>query len=220
VRVTFVQTSALALLPTALATFRETAPDLGVEVLQRETAPAIDDLRSHAVDLVVGIDYDPVPARRHRDVDRHDLIREDVLLGVPARDPLAAGGGPIALAAVENRPWAAGHRGPGHAAVVEHVCNRIGGYAPDVRHRTDDVLILRALVSARAAVTLLPALIGTATPQVAVRPIAEGTLRRTIFTAARAAGAGSSAVSAVRAALRAAAVAATGSRDDAEVADA
>src|SRR5262249_39749447 len=156
VRVTFVQTAALAPLPAALAALRETAPDLGVEVLQRETAPALEDLRSHAVDVVVGIDYDPVPARRHRDVDRRDLIREDVLLAVPARDPLAAGG-PIALAAVEGRPWAAGHRGTGHAAVVEHVCNRLGGYAPDVRHRTDDVLILRALVSARAAVTLLPA---------------------------------------------------------------
>jgi DNA-binding transcriptional LysR family regulator len=214
VRVTFVQTAALALLPTALATLRESAPDLGVEVLQRETAPALEDLRSHAVDVVVGIDYDPVPARRYRDVDRRDLIREDVLLALPARDPLAAG--PIALAAVEGRPWAAGHRGTGHSAVVEHVCNRLGGYAPDVRHRTDDVLILRALVSARAAVTLLPALIGTATPQVAVRPIAEGSLRRTIFTAARTAGADSSAVSAVRAALQAAAVAATGSREDAE----
>jgi DNA-binding transcriptional LysR family regulator len=216
VRVTFVQTAALALLPGALAILAESAPDLRVEVLQRETAPALADLRSHAVDVVVGIEYDPVPVRRHRDVDRRDLVREDVLLAVPADDPLAADGGPIALARVADRPWAAGHRGTGHAAVVEHVCNRLGGYAPDVRHRTDDGLILRALVSARAAATLLPALIGTATPQVAVRPIAEGSLRRTIFTAARTAGAGSSAVGAVRAALGAAAAAATGSRKDAE----
>jgi len=38
-----------------------TAPELQVEVVQRETAPALDDLRSRAVDLVVGIEYDPVP---------------------------------------------------------------------------------------------------------------------------------------------------------------
>jgi DNA-binding transcriptional LysR family regulator len=219
VRLTFVQTPALALLPAALAMLAETAPDLRVELLQRETAPAIEELRSRALDIVVGIDYDPVPAPRHRDLDRRDLIREDVLLAVPADDPLAAGGGPIALAGVEHAPWAAGHRGTGHSAVVEHVCNRLGGYAPDIRHRTDDALILRALVSSGRAVTLLPALIATATPQVAVRPIAEGALRRTIFTAARAAGSDAPAITAVRDALREAAHLAAATRDDVKALD-
>jgi DNA-binding transcriptional LysR family regulator len=111
----------------------------------------------------------------------------------------------------------AGHPGTGHAALVEHMCNALGGYAPDVRHRSDDVTIMRALVGSGRAVTLLPALIGTATPQVAVRPLAEGALRRTIFTAARAAGAEMPAVVAVRDALQAAAMAATAGRDDARV---
>jgi DNA-binding transcriptional LysR family regulator len=220
VRMTFVQTPALALLPTVLATLGETAPDLHVEVVHRETAPAIDELRSRAVDVVVGIDYDPVPVPRHRDIDRRDLIREDVLLAVPADDPLAGPGGPIALAGVEQAVWAAGHRGTGHSAAVENLCNRIGGYAPNIGHRTDDALILRALVSSGRAVTLLPALIATATPQVAARPIAEGALRRTIFTASRVAGADAPAVVAVRSALRAAAHAATADRDDVEALDA
>ena len=75
VRVTFVQTSALALLPHALGTLAEQAPDLRIEVFQRETRPALEELRSRAVDLVLGIDYDPAPVARHRDVDRVDLIR-------------------------------------------------------------------------------------------------------------------------------------------------
>ena len=70
VRVTFVQTPALALLPSALAALAESAPDLRVEVSQRETAPALEELRSRAVDVVLGIDYDPVPVPRHRDVHR------------------------------------------------------------------------------------------------------------------------------------------------------
>ena len=61
VRMTFVQTPALALLSTALRELAETAPDLRVEVKHSETAPALADLRSRAVDLVVGIDYDPIP---------------------------------------------------------------------------------------------------------------------------------------------------------------
>jgi DNA-binding transcriptional LysR family regulator len=207
VRLTFVQTPALALLSSALATLAETAPDLRVEVVHAETAPALEALRSRAVDVVVGVEYDPIPVPRHRDVDRSDLIEEDAWLAVPVEHPLAATGGPIALAAVEHAAWAAGQPGTGHAAVVEHLCNRLGGYAPDVRHRTDDALILRALVASGQAVTVLPALIATATPDVAFRPIAEGAVRRTIFTAARAAASGAPAVIAVRDAVRAAAAA-------------
>lgn len=214
VRISFVQTTAHVLLPATLAALTEAAPDLRVEVAQLESAPALEDLRSRALDVVVGIDYDQVPVPRHRDVDRLDLIREDVLLALPADDPLAATGTPVALADVEATPWAAGHRGTGHAAVVDHVCNRLGGYAPDVRHRSDDVLILRALVSSGRAVTLLPALIGTATAEVAVRPIAEGHMRRTIFTAARTSALGASSIQVVREALRSAAHAATMDRLD------
>jgi DNA-binding transcriptional LysR family regulator len=217
IRVTFVQTTALALLPSTLGTLAASAPDLQVEVSQQETAPALEALRSREVDVAIGIEYEPVPVPRHRDVDRIDLIGEDVLIALPADHPLAAHGGPVALAGVERSPWAAGHKGSGHAAVVDSVCNGLGGYAPDIRHRTDDVLILRALVSSGRVVTLLPALIGTATPEVTVRPIAEGRLRRTIFTAVRAATAQAPAVIAVRAALRAAARSATAHREDATV---
>jgi DNA-binding transcriptional LysR family regulator len=217
VRVTFVQTSALALLPHALATLAEQAPDLRIEVFQRETRPALEELRSRAVDLVLGIDYDPAPVARHRDVDRVDLIRERVLMAVPAQDPLAASGDPISLASVEHAVWAAGHTGTGHAAAVETLCNGIGGYAPDIRHRTDDALILRALVSSGQVVTLLPALIATATERVAVRPVAGAEVQRTIFTAVRATAAGLPAIVLVRAALRAAAHAAVAGRDDVTV---
>jgi DNA-binding transcriptional LysR family regulator len=214
VRMTFVQTPALALLSTTLATLAETAPDLRVEVVQTETAPALADLRSRAVDVVVGIEYDPIPVPRHRDVDRRDLIREEVKLVVGVDHPLAASGDPISLAAVEHAPWAAGLPGSGHSAAVEHLCNRLGGYAPDIRHRTDDGLMLRALVASGQAVTLLAALIATATPQVAARSIAEGAVHRRIFTAARAATTDAPAVKAIRAALHAAAEAATAGRDD------
>lgn len=214
VRLTFVQTPALALLSAALSALAATAPDLRIEVVQRETAPALADLRSRAVDVVVGVEYEPIPVPRHRDVDRRDLIREDVQMVVPSDHPLAAGGGPISLAAVEHAAWAAGFPGSGHSAAVEHLCNRFGGYAPDIRHRTDDGLLLRALVASGQAVTVLPVLIATATPQVAARPIAEGAVHRTIFTAARVAAAGAPAIQAVREALSNAAAAATAGRND------
>jgi hypothetical protein len=46
------------------------------------------------------------------------------------------------LAACEHGAWASGHRGTGLDAVVRNVCNRLGGFEPDVRHRSDDGLVL------------------------------------------------------------------------------
>jgi len=214
---TFVQTPALALLPRVLSRLGRTAPDLHVEVIHRETAPALDDLRSRAADVVVGIEYEPRPVARHRDVDREDLLREDVLLAVHA-DHESAGQGAIGISGFEHAAWAAGHRGTGHDAVVNNVCNRLGGYAPDIRHRSDDGLILSALVSSGRAVTLLPALIGTAMPRVAARPISEGPLQRTIFSAARATSTAAPAVTTVRDALRNAAQTVAADRRDVQVA--
>ena len=201
-RMTFVQTPALALLPGVLDRLAAAAPDLRVEVVQRETALALEDLRSRAVDLVVGTEYDPVPVPRQRDVDRRDLLREDVLLAVRPGHPAVPKRGPIRIAACEHAPWAAGHRGTGFDAVVRNVGNRLGGFEPDIRHRSDDGLVLGALVASGRAVTLLPALLTGALPQIVARRLREERLQRTIFTATRTTTADAPSVLAARQALR------------------
>jgi DNA-binding transcriptional LysR family regulator len=201
-RMTFVQTPALALLPGLLERLAETAPDLQVEVVQRETAPALEDLRSRAVDLVVGIEYDPVPVARRRDVDRQDLLREDVLLALQPEHPAVTKRGPIRLAACQHAAWATGHRGTGLDAVVRNVGNRLGGYEPDIRHRSDDGLVLSALVASGRAVALLPALLTAAVPQITARRLREERLQRTIFTATRTTTAQAPGVLVARQALR------------------
>lgn len=184
-RMTFVQTPALALLPQLLQRLARAAPDLQVEVVQRETAPALEELRSRAVDLVIGVEYEPVPVARHRDVDRRDLLREDVLLTVHTQHPLLTGPGPVPMADCEQLAWGSGQAGSGLDAVLHNVCRRLGGFEPDIRHRSDDALILSALVASGRAVTLLPAMLTTAIPQVAARRLREERLQRTIFTATR-----------------------------------
>jgi DNA-binding transcriptional LysR family regulator len=200
-RMTFVQTPALALLPGVMERLAEAAPELQVEVVQSETAPALEDLRSQAVDLVVGIEYDPVPVPRQRDVNRRDLMREDVLLALHPEHEAARKRGPVQLAACEDAAWASGHRGTGLDAVVRNVCNRLGGYEPDIRHRSDDGLVLSALVASGRAVALLPALLATGMPQITARRLREERLQRTIFTAARVTATDAPAVHAIRDAL-------------------
>ena len=200
-RMTFVQTPALALLPAVLSRLAGTAPELHVEVVQRETAPALADLRSRAVDLVVGVEYEPVPVARHRDVHRQNLLREDVLLALHPDHPALPKRGSVRLGACEDDTWAAGHPGTGLDAVVRNVCNRVGNFEPDIRHRTDDGLILGALVASGRAVTLLPALLATDMPRITARRLREERLQRTMFTAARTTAVEAPAIRAVRQAL-------------------
>ena len=218
-RMTFVQTPALALLPGMLERLARTAPGLQVEVVQRETAPALEDLRSRVVDLVVGIEYDPVPVARQRDVERVDLMREDVLLALHPEHPALTARGPVRIGACEHEAWATGTRGArgGLDAVVRNVCNRLGGFEPDVRHRSDDGLLIAALVASGRAVALLPALLTGAMPQLAARRIREERLQRTMFTAARATTAEAPAVVAAREALYATARRVASRRRDLEV---
>ena len=165
VRLTFVQTPALALLSRALATLAEAAPTCAsrsstARPRRRSTRCARAPSTSSS-----GIEYDPIPVpapprrRPPRPAPRRTCCWS---CRSATRSRPAA---PIALADVEHAAWAAGLRGTGHSAAVEHLCNRLGGYAPDIRHRTDDGLILRALVASGQAVTLLPALIATASPR-------------------------------------------------------
>jgi DNA-binding transcriptional LysR family regulator len=104
-RMTFVQTRALALPPGVLDRLAEIAPDLHVEIVQHERAPALDDLRSRAVDLVVGIEHDSVPVPRQRDVGRRDLLREDGLLALHPEHPAVPKRDPIRLVACEHEAW-------------------------------------------------------------------------------------------------------------------
>jgi len=202
VRMTFIQTPAIALLPGTLERLAASAPQVEVDVIQRETAPALEELRSHAVELVLGIEYDPLPVGRRRDDHREDLVREDVLVTLHRDHPAAGPPGPVRLADLEDATWAGGHPGTAIDAFLRNVCNRLAGYEPKIRHRSDDATVLSAIVGSGRAVALLPSLFATSTPGLACRPAQEGRLQRTIFTVARRTAREAPAIMAVRQALR------------------
>jgi DNA-binding transcriptional LysR family regulator len=85
------------------------------------------------------------------------------------------------------------------------VCNAHGGFEPHIRHHTNELTMLLALVAHGQAVTLLPELaLAGAIAGVAVRPVAGADLKRTVFTTARTGSDRRPALAAVREALRAA----------------
>jgi DNA-binding transcriptional LysR family regulator len=207
VRVGSFQTASLRLLLPAMDALREAHPAVQVRLVEAEPEPALEALSAHALDLVVADEWAGTPRPRRPGIEREDLFTEAVLVVLPAGHPAAAASGaPVALAALAGEVWATGYPRGGMAALVRRVCNEHGGFEPDVRHETNELTMLLALVAARQAVTLLPelALVGD-TDGVVARPVADAAVTRTLLTAVRAGADRRPALAAVRAAIRAAA---------------
>jgi DNA-binding transcriptional LysR family regulator len=204
VRVGSFQTASLNLLLPAMNALRDTHPGVQVRLVEAEPEPALEALRTHALDLALADEWAGTPHPRWRGLDREDLFTEAVRLALPSEHPAAAHGGPVALADLAGEAWATVYPGGGMARLVRRMCNEHGGYEPDVRHETNELTMLLALVAARHAVTLLPELAFAGhLPGVAIRPVADAELTRTVFTAVRAGADRRPALAAVREALRA-----------------
>ena len=123
---------------------------------------------------------------------------------LPVEHPLAADGGPVALAALRDEPWAIGKDDSHYAELTIRACRALGGFEPDVRHRSNDLLMLLALVANGQAVTLLPDLVRADREPARRRPRRRrGAAARARCSARSAAAArGGPALNALRAALR------------------
>jgi DNA-binding transcriptional LysR family regulator len=82
--------------------------------------------------------------------------------------------------------WVASAVGTGHHDMVVGSCRSIGGYEPDVRHRSSDADVQLELVRTTGAVALLPALtLPAADPGLAIRDVAEAKLGRRLVVVLR-----------------------------------
>jgi len=185
-RIAAFQSVAVRIALPAMGLLAARAPALRTELVDGEPETSLPALAAGDVDLVLGDEWQHQPRPRLEALDRVDLLRDPVHVVVPARHPLA-GSDRIALGALAGEPFAAGPATAGYAQMVERVCRELGGFEPDIRHRTNDPTVLLEAVAQGAAVTLLPALVAPERhPGVAVRPAAEADLARTVFAATRA----------------------------------
>jgi DNA-binding transcriptional LysR family regulator len=208
-RIATFQSGALRLALPAIAALGRDAPGLRCELVEAEPEQALPELALGGVDLVLADEWPDQPHARPAGVDRHKLFRDRVRVVLPAAHPAARGrDAAVPLAELAGATWATGHAGTPWGRMVEIACRQHGGFDPDVRHRTNDAVVALALVEAGLAVTLLPDLVDAAAhPGVTLRPIAGGSVHRTVFAATRAADASRPSVQALLRAVRAAAAA-------------
>jgi DNA-binding transcriptional LysR family regulator len=159
------------IVPPALAALAGIAPEVEVRLVEAEPPEAAALVLGGEVDLALVFGYD-------------DTDPDETLVAVPlADDPvhliLPAGGREdvTSLAELADRTWVAGcERCRSHLVV----CCARAGFTPDIRHITDDYVVVQALVSRGLAVAVLPgtALTAFRHPDVEVVPLPELGSRR------------------------------------------
>ncbi|MFF0309827.1 LysR family transcriptional regulator [Streptosporangium sp. NPDC004379] len=186
VRAGGLQSAARRLLIPAVARMRAHHPRVRVEISELELEQSLPGLRLGTVDLVIGDEYDSHPRPRPAGLRFTLLLEEPLKVVLPAAHPLARPGGPVPVIGLRSDVWTASAEGTGHHAMVIGTCRALGGYEPDLRHRSSDADVQLELVRAEAAVALLPTLtLPGDDPALAIRDIAETTLKRRLVAVTR-----------------------------------
>ncbi|WP_306232169.1 LysR substrate-binding domain-containing protein [Agrococcus beijingensis] len=195
VRIAVFQSAALGLVPQMLRLLAETAPEVRVEMVQREPETALYDTFVGDFDLVVAEQYPGHAAPQHAGLDRQLLMTDALRLAVPPDSPIER------LADAAGWPWVMEPIGAASRHFGEQQC-RVAGFEPDVRFATADLQAQMRLIETGHAVGIMNDLTW-AGESVGFRLIdLPGAPRREVFTAARASSVGNPAIGAVRAALR------------------
>jgi DNA-binding transcriptional LysR family regulator len=203
-RIACFQSVALRLAVPAMQALAQQAPGLRCELVEAEPEQALPALALGDVDLVLADEWEHQPHSRPAGVDRQDLHREPVYVVLPEDHPAARRHRrAVPLAELADARWTTGHLDTPWEEMLERTCRELGGFDPDIRHRTNDSVTSLAVVAAGQAVTLLPRLVAPdARPGIVTRAIAEGSVHRTIFAATRTADARRPSVQALLGAVR------------------
>ena len=172
----------------AIEALARDAPRLRCELVEGEPEQALPALALGDVDIVLGDEWQDQPVRFPEGVERHELHRDPVHLVLPARHPAAERHREaVPLAELADAAWTTGHVRMGWEEMTQRTCRALGGFSPDIRHRTNDATVSLALVAGGLAVALLPDLtMPGSRPGVVLRRIAEARVSRAIFAATRA----------------------------------
>jgi DNA-binding transcriptional LysR family regulator len=186
-RIAGFESVALRLALPAMEALRRDAPALRCELTEMEPEEAIPRLALGDLDLVLGDEWQHQPRRLPAGIERHELMSDRVRIVLPARHPLARRfPEAIPIGELAGEAWTTGHAGLGWDEMTRRTCQALGGFDPDVRHRTNDAAISLAIVARGLAVSMLPDL---ALPPrhagIRLRDIADVTIDRAIFAATR-----------------------------------
>lgn len=193
------------LLPSALAALAVSHPSLEIRLDEGEPDELTPRVHDGDLDVALVYRYTRVPVRRPPGLTVTPLLREDLVLILPAGHPLAEAA-EVHLSELEDAVWVTTRGGSVGATCLQRICAE-AGFEPRVGYRSNDYDVIRGFVRCGLGVALVPALGHVADPAVVTSRLAGVTAFRHVGVLARPA-IRNPAVDGVVAALTAAAAAA------------
>ena len=208
-RIASFQSAALRIVIPAIAQLARDAPELRCELVGAEPEDALPLLARGDLDLVIGDEWQHGPWRMPPGLVRETLLRDSVLIAMPAGLPAARRRRrAVPLAELADAPWISGPTGLGWDELTERLCRERGRFTPQVRHRMNDAIVAASLVAEGLGVALLPGLaLPDDDPRIVIRPITGERPTRAVNAVTRATDAQRPSTQALLAAVRRAAAA-------------
>jgi DNA-binding transcriptional LysR family regulator len=200
--------AAATFVPAAWAALARTAPHVQLDLTEMEPEESLPAVLRGQTDIAIAHEYDLLPRPLDPLFERRELLRDPVLIALPADHPLAVSAdhplavppghpqtlpatAPLAdpaatvpLSALAGLPFLAPRTSTSCAEMIQRACAR-AGFVPTIVARATDFAVLLSLVAAGAGVTLVPALAARwLPPQVRLLTPAEPVTRQ-IFTVSR-----------------------------------
>jgi DNA-binding transcriptional LysR family regulator len=149
-------TAGATLMPLAIATFRDSYPDVEVTLAEGEPEQIAPRLRAGELDLALLFEFGGEDAGLGEDVARVELLADPLYLALPREHPLA-GREQIRLADLAADAWVQTSRASPCARHVVRSCH-LAGFEPNVSFESDDYQTVQGLVAAGVGVALIPEL--------------------------------------------------------------
>ncbi|MFD9306186.1 LysR family transcriptional regulator [Streptomyces sp. NPDC060048] len=203
VRIGAFSTAVPVLVVPAVAALRLSHPAVEVRVRETEAAESYELLSAGVVDLALSLAAHAPTARDPR-FTRTTLLEDPLDVALPPAHPLA-GAPELRLADLSGDPWIYGGSGP-WSQITRSACEA-AGFVPEQAHSASGWTAILAMVEAGMGVALVPRMVASRAPGVAVRVLSHDRPTRHVIAALRRGSESAPAVSHALAALRNVAVA-------------
>ena len=168
----------------AVTYFLNRYPDVRLVLREDDPEQYVPLIKANQLDLGLVFAYDLLPVRTDDGIERVLLLEDPIDVALPSGHVLADAAG-VTLAQLAQEIWIASTRSSPVHRFTAAACEA-AGFVPRVRFETDDYHVAQALVAAGLGVALLPRMAARlAHPGVAVRPLADPGLARSVFAAHR-----------------------------------
>jgi DNA-binding transcriptional LysR family regulator len=174
-------TAGATLMPLAIATFRDSYPDVELMLVEGEPEEIVPRLRAGELDLALLFEFAGetlLPAG----MTRVELLEDPLFLALPREHPLA-GKEEIRLRELRDEAWVQTSSSSPCARQVVRSCHA-AGFEPSVSFESDDYQTVQGLVAAGVGVALIPELaLSVVREEIAIRTLSPAPPVRQVIAA-------------------------------------